>query len=164
MTDASPIAPNINAPDLPPVAVEATPPITAEVGGGDSISKTTSSIPSSTVHREEWRNKSGMHFKWHADVLVDGHAVYFGFVRNISMKGADLFLDQNLQNIKLIKLHIHVPTLIATSPPHVMEVSASVVSTVYDSTESNFRYSVIFQQFTQASDQAHLRSRLDQAL
>jgi PilZ domain len=123
------------------------------------VSKATQSAPTGTGKYEELHGESHPHFKWHVDVLAEGH-VYHGFVKDISMKGANLFLDHNLQNAKLIKLHIHVPPLVVTSQPRVIEVSAKIISTIYDGNEDSFRSGIIFQKFTQESEQAYLHSRI----
>ena len=99
--------------------------------------------------------------KWHADVLVDGHDVSHGFVKDISMHGAKLFLDHNLQNVKQVRLQIHIPPLQATAAPHVIEVTAKVSDTIYDSDEEFFRSGVTFIKFLLESDSAYLESRIN---
>lgn len=101
------------------------------------------------------------HVRWHADVLVDGHDIYHGFVKEVTDEGADLFLDYNLQYTRSVKLHILVPPLSAPSRPHVLAVSAKILSTVYDSDEECFRSAVHFTQFSPLSEQAFLHNRLE---
>lgn len=101
------------------------------------------------------------HVRWHADVLVDGHDIYHGFVKDVTDEGADLFLDYNLQYTRSVKLHILVPPLSAPSRPHVLAVSAKILSTVYDSDEECFRSAVHFTQFSPLSEQAFLHNRLE---
>lgn len=101
-----------------------------------------------------------MRVRWHADALVDGQIMYRGFVKDISLKGTDIFLDVNLQKIKSIKVRLHVPPLSKKSEPHVMEMSAKVVYTAYDSNEFLFHTGVKFLQFESESDQALLQSRI----
>ena len=97
--------------------------------------------------------------KWHADILVDGHDLYHGFVKDISMHGAKLYLDHNLQNVKQVKLQIHIPPLKAATASYVIEVAAKVSDTIYDSDEEYFRSTVIFIKFSLESDSAYLESR-----
>jgi hypothetical protein len=101
------------------------------------------------------------HVKWHADVLVDGHDVYQGYVRDVSLKGAELFLSHNLQHSQFVKLHIHVPPLLDSIPPRILEMTAKVLSTVYDSRTEYFRSSILFLQFTFESDKTYLRTRVE---
>jgi len=100
------------------------------------------------------------HFKWHADILVDGHDVYQGFVKDITMEGVHLFLEHNLQNSKFVKLHIHIPPLANTSPHSVIEVTGKIMSTIYDSSEDFFRSAIHFLEFTRESDKSYLQARL----
>ena len=83
-----------------------------------------------------------------------------GIVKDISPKGADILLEHNLQNVKLIKLHIHVPPLSVTGDRHVVEVSGKIIYSSHDSDEMLFRTGIKFLQFHLESDQAYLQSRL----
>lgn len=98
--------------------------------------------------------------KWHTDVIVEGHDVYHGFVKEISMQGAKLYLEHNLQNDKLVKLQIHIPPLEAAVEPHVIEVTAKINYTIYDSVEDFFRSGVNFTRFSLESDSAYLETRI----
>ena len=100
------------------------------------------------------------HVRWHADVLVDGHDIYHGFVKDVTDEGADLFLDHNLQYTRSVKLHIMVPPLAASSHLHVLAVSAKVLSTVFDSDEECFRSALLFTQFEPQSERSFLHNRL----
>ena len=145
-------------------AVSSTAPIEADSGVAKAAPEApTSARPeaqASARKYEDSHNEPHPHFRWHADVLVDGHDVYQGMVKDISMKGVNLLLDHNLQNAKLVKLHIHVPPLDVTHPHDVLEVSGKILSTVYDSSEDEFRSAISFLQFTLESDRAYLKSRL----
>jgi hypothetical protein len=101
------------------------------------------------------------HVKWHVDVLVDGHDVYQGYIREITIKGGDLFLPHNLQHSKQVKLHVHVPPLSDASPPRVLEMTARVLSSVYDSRADYFRAEIAFLAFTFESDKTYLQTRID---
>lgn len=100
--------------------------------------------------------------KWHTDILVDGHDVYHGFIKDISMHGTKLFLDHNLQNLKQVKLQIQIPPLHATDKHHVIEVTAKIIDSIYDSDEEYFRSAVVFQQFSSEAESAYLESRINQ--
>jgi hypothetical protein len=139
----------------------ATPPAAKETVNESSV-PATESLPPTPAEKphENFHDVPHVHHKWHADVLVDGHDVYQGYVKNMSMKGVHLFLDHNLQNVKRVKLHIHIPPLITSEPHHVLEVTGDITSTVYDSDEESFRSGVNFREFTLKSDQAYLQSHL----
>jgi hypothetical protein len=111
------------------------------------------------IHKE-LRIEPRILVRWHADAIIDGQSVYQGFVKDISLKGTDIFLDHNLQKVKFVRLRIYVPPLSKTSASHVMEVSAKVIYTAYDSNESLFHTGVNFTQFNLSSDQAYLQSRI----
>ncbi len=154
------------SPDLPPELVDATTSVTADAKGSKAsdLSKTTPKVtPSAPIDagiHKELRIEPRLHVRWHAVAFIDGQGVYQGFVKDISLKGTDIFLDHNLQKVKIVKLRIYVPPLSKTSGPHVMEVSAKVIYTAYDSTESLFHTGVNFTQFNVSSDQAYLQSRI----
>jgi hypothetical protein len=142
-----------------PKDIEATTPIT-KVGNGVPIADAT---PIATADQRKFRDihdEPHPHFKWHAEVLVDGHYVFQGIVKDISMRGLNLVLDHNLQNSKFVKLHIHIPPFDISSPHHVLEVSGKITSTVFDSGEEAFRSGISFIQFTLDSDQKYLQSIL----
>jgi hypothetical protein len=100
------------------------------------------------------------HFKWHVDVRVDGHDVYQGFIKEITLEDTHLFVEHNLQNAKFVKLHIHIPPVANSTPHPVVEVSGKIMSTIFDSTEDCFRSAIHFQEFTLESDRIYLQSRL----
>jgi hypothetical protein len=108
----------------------------------------------------ELRIEPRIRVRWHADAFIDGQGAYQGFVKDISLTGTDIYLDLNLQKVKLVKLRIFVPPLSKTIPPRVMEVSAKVIYTAYDGNESLFHTGVNFTEFHSASDQPYLRSRI----
>ena len=150
-----------NVPEIPPNDVETTPPITK--AGSNTGVPIADETPSSTIEAGKFRdthNELHHNYKWHAEVLVDEHEVYRGLVKDISMKGLNLILDHNLQNSKLVKLHMHIPPRDISSPHHVLEVSGKITSTVYDSGEEAFRSGISFIEFTLVSDQTYLQSLL----
>ncbi|MFZ2300729.1 MAG: PilZ domain-containing protein [Gallionella sp.] len=129
----------------------------------DPAASDTPGLPSGTADtrpHEEQRIEPRVHVRWHVDVFVEGQAVYHGFIKDISSKGADVFVDHNFQNVKFVKLLIHVPPLSATEDHHVIDVSGKVIYAAHDSEELLFRIGINFLKFNLESDQAYLRSRL----
>ena len=100
------------------------------------------------------------HFRWHAEAIIDGHEIYQGIVKDVSMRGANFLVEHNFQHSKLVKLKIHVPPLVVTAPQHIVQVSGKITSTVYDSAEDTFRSAISFIEFTLPSDNALLQSRI----
>lgn len=122
------------------------------------------SIPPAPVTGEEknvYSPRKHLPHKWHVDVLVNGHDVYHGYVKEVSMQGASLFLDHNLQGSKQIGLQIHIPPLTATEKLRVVEVTAKINSTIYDSDEDYFRTGINFIKFSSEADSAYLESRIN---
>ena len=144
--------------------VEATASATANAVGSKAPEATKTipkaTPPASTSVEKEFRVEPRIRVKWRVDAFIDGQGVYQGFVKDISLSGTDVFLDHNLQKVKFVKLRIYVPPLSKTSSPHVMEVSAKVRYTAYDSRESLFHTGVKFSQFNLESDHAYLQSRI----
>lgn len=138
-------SPSEKSPDLPDGSVEAAP---AAV------------LVSTKKVSEDNRSEPRAHVRWHVDAIIDGPGVYHGFVKSISMQGMDVFLERNLQNVKLIKLRIHVPPLHKTNNPHAVVVSGKILYSAYDSKESFFRSGVSFLKFDLESDRAYLQSCL----
>lgn len=160
------VLPTSNAPDLPPKPVEATTSVTADAKGNKApdLSKTIPRvIPSASIKagkHQELRVEPRIHVRWHADAFVDGEGVYQGFVKDISLKGTDIFLERNLQKVKIVRLSIYVPPVSKTNSHHVMEISGKVIYTAYDSKESLFHTGVNFLRFNLESDRAYLQSRI----
>lgn len=109
---------------------------------------------------DESRTEPRVHVRWHVDAFIDGQGMHRGFIKDISVKGADIFLEHNMQNVKLIKLHIHVPPLNITEAHHVVEVSGKVIYSSHDSDELLFRTGIKFLEFHSESDRAYLQSRV----
>ena len=178
-----------NTPDLPPEPVGAAPPTVAGAGKnntqdlplepvGTTPSATKNAGKNSTPDLSraaaqaapstqtgakkyvECRNEPRIHVRWHADAFIDGQEVYRGFLKDISLKGADIFLEHNLQMEKFVRLHIYVPPLSATSDPHVVKVSGKIVYTAHDNDETLFHTGINFLRFNLESDLAYLKSRI----
>ena len=110
--------------------------------------------------KAETQNFQASHhlLRWHVDILVDGHDVYQGYIKEITVDGTHLFLDHNLQNSKFVKLHIHVPPIANAAPPRIIEVTGKILSSVHDNDEDTFRSGIHFQKFTLESDRTFLLS------
>lgn len=106
------------------------------------------------------RNEPRFHFRLAVDVLVDGREFHHGFVKDISLEGATLYIDRNFQKPKSIQLHIKVPPIIAATKPHVVKVAGTIVYSIYDCDEMRFRSGVNFDQFNTPSDRDFLQERL----
>ena len=162
MSDENTTGPPIsNAPDVPPASVKATASTTADAKGSSAPADqaTPSSTPDVPKHIEN-RSEPRIRVRWHVDALVEGQPVLHGFVRDLSAKGADIFLGRNLQNVKSVKLHIHVPPLSVTGEHHIVEVSGKIVYTAHDSEELLFHTGIVFVKFNLDSDMEYLKSRL----
>jgi hypothetical protein len=149
------------SPDLPQKPVGATPSVTTDVKGSRvPLTKVTPTASIDAGKYKELRIEPRLHVRWHADAHIDGQGVYQGIVKDISSKGTDIFLDCNLQKVKLVRLRIYVPPASKTCGPHVMEVSGKIIYTAYDSKESLFHTGVNFLRFNLESDLAYLQSRI----
>jgi len=111
------------------------------------------------LHGTEHHDSPRHVVKWHADVLIDGHASH-GIVHEISESGATLFLELNPEKVKRLSLHIHVPPPDDKHAQHIVEVEGKVVYSIHDNQEKLFRAGIRFTRFAQESDQAFLTSRL----
>jgi hypothetical protein len=149
------------ASDLPPATIEkhTANPITAQNNPASGLSKDNSPSVLTSAHQAR-HGEPRICIRWPAEALIDGKGVYKGFVKGISLRGTNIYLDVNLQKVKSVKLRIHVPSLGKLNAARVMEVSANVIYTAYDGNESLFHAGLNFTQFKLASDQAYLQSRL----
>lgn len=140
----------------PPVAAVAAETSGPKNASTDGAASSTESL--GTFKIKESRAEPRILVRWHADALIDGINAGICLIRGISSKGADILLDRNLQKIKLIQLHIHVPPGDVTNSPRIVDVSGKVIYSAYDSDEYTFRSGVIFTEFKVASDQNYLHS------
>ncbi len=98
--------------------------------------------------------------RWHAEAFIEGKGVYKGFLKGISAKGTDIFLDLNLQKVESVKLRIHMPPHGSVPIQRVMEVTAKVIYSAYDGNEFLFHSGLNFTRFSLASDHVYLQSRI----
>lgn len=109
---------------------------------------------------EEQRDEPRFHVHWHVSASLDGHGVCQGFLKDISVKGATLYLDHNPEHIKTGTLQIQAPPLEAHTAPHLIEVEVRFIYSIHDSAEQMFRAGVLFKQFRVETDQTFLENRL----
>jgi hypothetical protein len=106
---------------------------------------------------KEFRREPRINVKWHANAFVDGHHIGPCLIRTVSSKGADVYIDRNLQNVEAVDLHIHVVPHGFLNVSRVVVVSVKIVYSVYDSSKSTFRSGVSFLKFKSESDQTYFR-------
>lgn len=109
---------------------------------------------------KEQRSAPRFIVKWRAIAFLDAQNQHHGYIKDISVKGAAVFLERNLQSLKLIKLHIHVPPTHTVTEPRVIEVYGKVVYTVYDNRELLFRAGISFLKFDSEHDPLFLENYL----
>lgn len=119
----------------------------------DTPAETSRAIP-------EQRGEPRFRVQWHAAASFDGHHVFAGYTKDLSIKGATLYLDHNPEKAKSVSLRIQVPPLSEGAPPHVVDVEGRVVYAIHDSEEQLFRAGIHFNRFIKDSDRDFLESRL----
>ena len=125
-----------------------------------NISKHTESSDGS-YHGGEHRDNNEIHLKLRVKAIVEEQRIHHGFIKYLSLKGATLFLDHNLQNINTIKLQIHIPPNFEIQEnPRVVEVSGKVLYSIYDSKEWQFRSAINFDHFYSESDRKYIESKI----
>lgn len=118
------------------------------------------SAPAHSTPANDLRNEPRCRLRLPVDAFIDGREVHRGFVMDISLLGATLYLDRNLQKSHSIKLHIRVPPLVALNKPHIVKVTGTIVYSIYDSRELSFRCGISFLKFASQADQDFLQARL----
>ncbi|OGS99997.1 MAG: hypothetical protein A3F73_04150 [Gallionellales bacterium RIFCSPLOWO2_12_FULL_59_22] len=109
---------------------------------------------------KEHRREPRFRVKWPTVVVVNEQKSCRGLIKDISTKGAAVFLDINLQSTKFVNLHIYLPPLNVETGPHIIEVYGKVIYSVHDSNECLFRSGITFLKYHQEPDQTHLNDRL----
>lgn len=120
-----------------------------------------SSSPAATTKTgQEHRSERRYRVRWHALAVIDGLGTHRGFIKDISTKGAAIFLERNLQGVRAATFIIHVPPGETGGGPRVIEVQGKVVYSNHDSDELHFRSGIFFTRFKTESDLAYLDARL----
>lgn len=99
--------------------------------------------------------------KWRVTASVDRHGLHHGHLKDISIKGAAVLLEQNLQSVDFIKLHIYVPPPAPSRIPCIVEVVGKVVYSIYDARELRFRVGINFLRFATEHDPVFLEDHLE---
>lgn len=130
--------------------------------------KTTSGVPASLAPQpaatmqgsKEHRSVPRFYVKWRAIAFIDAKNEHHCFIKDISTKGAAIFLDRNLQSLEFIKLHIHIPPSHTDKAQRVIQVHGKIAYTVYDSKEFLFRVGIVFFKFESDHDPVFLETYL----
>lgn len=112
--------------------------------------------PGSREHRKETRYKA----TWKIAVVVDGHDLHDGKIKDISLHGAAIIIGHNLKRRASVTLHIHIPSVDGPAAPKILIVHGTAVYTVHDANDQCFRVGIAFDKFEVASDRAYLEARL----
>jgi len=158
-----------NVADELPKSGDVPPPATTEIEGSNTpdLLQDQAEIPSpisspslaGEVERKEQRRIHRFRVGWHADIIFDDQSTHQGFINDISILGASLFLDSS-SIPKQSTLYIHVPPLDLKSESHIIVVSGRTVYVVYDGDRQLYRAAFLFLKFHQKSDLAYLGERL----
>ena len=117
-------------------------------------------FPAAAQGSKEHRSVPRFYVKWRTVAFVDAQNQHHGFIKDISTKGASVFLDRNLQSLEFIKLHIHVPPSHALKVPRLIEVYGKIVYTTHDINEFLFRTGISFLKFDSQHDSVFLEKHL----
>lgn len=99
--------------------------------------------------------------KWRVTASVDHQGLHHGHLKDISTKGAAVLLEQNLQSVDFIKLHIYVPPPAPSRIPCIIEVVGKVVYSIYDAKDLRFRIGINFLKFATEHDPIFLADHLE---
>lgn len=116
--------------------------------------------PATAQGSREHRSVPRFYVKWRTVAFIDAQSQHHGFIKDISTKGASVFLDRNLQSLEFIKLHIHVPPSHTLKEPRVIEVYGKIVYATHDNRELLFRVGISFLKFDSEHDPAFLEKYL----
>lgn len=119
------------------------------------------SAPAVVKGSKEHRSAQRFYVKWRTIAFIDTQSQHHGFIKDISVKGAAVFLDRNLQSLEFVKLHIHVPPSHAAKAPRTVAVYGKIIYTVYDNKELLFRAGVSFLKFDSEHDPVFLETYLN---
>ncbi len=108
----------------------------------------------------EQRREPRFHVHWHVATELDKHGICLGFIKEISIQGATLYLDHDLIKVKKIILEIQVPALQPHTAPHILAIDCQVIYAIHDSDEQMFRTGIHFDKFQVESEKDFLDHRL----
>lgn len=118
------------------------------------------SPPSAPQGGKEHRSVPRFLVKWRAVAFLDAQNQYHGYIKDVSVKGAAVFLDRNLQALEFIKLHIQIPPSYTLREQRILKVYGKIVYTTHDRNELLFRTGIHFLTFDSESDQEFLEAFL----
>lgn len=111
------------------------------------------------VAQKEQRREHRFRVGWHVDIVFPDRSAHRGFIKDISILGAAVFLEES-PNSDDAELHIHIPPLDRVSQPHIVVISSRMVYVVFDGDKRQFRAAYVFSRYHQESDRAYLEERL----
>lgn len=126
----------------------------------DLLGSTSETPPAPPQPGKEHRREPRFYVKWQTVVFVDAQSQHYGFIKDISVRGAALFLDRNLQSREIIKLHIHVPPSHISRAARTIAVYGKIIYSNHDSRELLFRTGVSFLKFDSEHDPVFLETYL----
>lgn len=127
----------------------------------DSAATPEDNAPAEAAHAPvEQRGEPRFRVQWHAAVSFDGHHVFEAYTKDLSIKGATLYLDHNPEKTRSVSLRIQVPPLAEGASPHIVDIEGRVVYAIHDSDALLFRAGIQFGRFISEADRDFLESRL----
>jgi PilZ domain len=123
----------------------------------DEVSVVQSILPKGGKElRQEIRYKAS----WRIVIAIEGHDLYDGKIKDISLHGAAILNGRNLKPHTLLTLHIHIPPMADHGKPRILKVQGKTSYTVHDDKHQCFRVGIAFIEFGLTSDLAYLEARL----
>ena len=116
--------------------------------------------PPAIMGSKEHRSVPRFYVKWGVIAFVDAQSQHRGLIKDISIKGAAVLLERNLQSLEFIKLHIQIPLSHTLKQPRIIQVHGRVIYSTHDSRELLFRTGVNFLKFDSEHDQSFLEEFL----
>src|SRR5574340_917614 len=81
----------------------------------------------------EQRSEPRFRVQWHVAVSLDGRDICHAYTKDVSTKGATLYLEHNPQKVRSVSLRIQVPPLAEGAAPHLIDVDGNIVYSIHDS-------------------------------
>ena len=110
---------------------------------------------------KEHRTSQRYLVKWRVAAFIDHQGLHHGHLKDISVKGAAVLLDQHFQSAEFIKLHVYMPPPAPSRIPCIIEVVGRIVYSIYDAKEHRFRTGVNFLKFATEQDPVFLEEHLE---
>lgn len=123
----------------------------------DDVSPIKSSPPKGT---KESRKETRYRASWGIAITFEGHGLYEGRIKDISLHGTSILNGLNLKPDTIVKLHIYIPPLTSPGAPRILIVHGKTSYTVHDARNQRFRVGITFVKFERPSDRAYLEELL----